>query len=343
MDNKIKVINEPAANTQDVNIMNIDGKVNVLHRKMNSNTSFTGYINKPLLEYVIKRLEVQQNIYFPSNNTNTAKSSIDVNKINSRLANVDILSNQLTYLKNILDIDSMNTLMYYKSNVKNSLLHSFIYLFDPHYKLSSWERKENLAIEFKYKIIQDLFRDKELLHQMKLNELNSTKIKEAIDTNQINLDVITFFSIYFRSNLLIFNENNYKIIPTSDLDICKPWIFLYQYAYGIYVPVYAQIDNTKISNLFVYSSSPILKKLLDHINITLDQQLTTGSANSVKKDIPDAANETESSKVMYTTKMTLKELQEIAISFSIDIKKKGKNTSFKNKTKQEIIDDLNKI
>lgn len=324
-------------------IMNADGKVNVLHRKINTNTSFTGYINKPLLEYVVKRLGVQQNIYFPSNNTNAinnTKQSADINKTNARLANVDNLANQLTYLKNILDENSLNNLMYYKTNVKNSLLHSFIYLFDPHYKISTWERKENLATEFKYKIIQDLFKDKELLHQMKVNGLNSTKIKESIETNQINLNVITFFSIYFGSNLLIFNENNYEIIPNFDLDLCKPWILLYQYNYGIYVPVYTQLDG-KISNLFIYSSSIILKKLLNHINITLEQQLTTGSANSIKNG--QDANGNVTTKVMYTTKMTLKELQESAISFGIDIKKKGKNASFKNKTKQEIIDDLNKI
>lgn len=329
-----------------------------VERKINTNNSFTGYINKDLLNLVVEKLGISQLVYQPQSSkdigSGNKKSNIQNNSEAYHPENDNKLTLQSTwnsflpkYLGNMLGNDySIDNFLLYKVNIKNSLLHSLLFFFDPYYRISSWERKENLIFQFKNKIVYDLDRDPKLMTKLKKENLRSNQIKNDLSKEITTPLLKQFICLYFDINLLIITEERLETFP-KETDIYKSWIILYQFPYGNFAPIYFEDkseENTKDSNkdsnnnpdlnsltqktnVLTPNTSPILKMLLEHLGI--------------RDSDPDDEN---ISKLVYNSKMTLSQLQEIAEGLGIDITKPAKRLgTFKNKTKSELIDDIDKV
>jgi hypothetical protein len=125
-------------------------------------------------------------------------------------------------------------------------------------------------------------------------------------------------------NVCIIEDNN-NISFMGEYKQEMSCIFVYRYTYDYYVPIVCK-DKDYLSK--------IVKTILDNLP-SKDSKLTSGSqySSSSNKDVGIEVNK--------YAKLTLTQLQEIAIQHKIDIKKPAsKKDTFKNKTKQELVEEI---
>ena len=241
----------------------------------------------------------------------------------------------------------------FKNNKFNiSLYSSILYNIDENFSMLNDNEQLSYIDNFINKIIFDI-NDEKLFAKF---NYKSNKIKKQDLINDISYykntnKVIRFLSDYFYINIFVWSIENNELscmYGEEEFNKYKKSIFIANIDNHSYEPIRLknQINftyndnflinllNTKQDQISTFYSKLFTIRTDDKINL-LDQE------KELNNDLADEPNNDKEKKIKFSIKMKLGELQNLATKFGINYKK-NVNNKLKNKTKADLINDLDK-
>ena len=230
----------------------------------------------------------------------------------------------------------------------NSLAKSIKMLYESDFILKSKSEKENEAVTFirEMAVQLDTFYKK---YNYKKLKLNKNEMLEKLLNNNHSYATNLYISDYIKNNYFILNitDKTYKKYTHSDSD----FYFAVIYYDNTYLPLMNSNGNHYINKQIIDNIEQYFHQFNDYDNCVFrnPEIINKLNKNDITNDITDEnAKSTEMDVVSCNRdvkspsngKKTLKELQELASSKNINIKKKGKSGKMINKTKKELEVDL---
>lgn len=223
----------------------------------------------------------------------------------------------------------------------NSLAKSIKMLYESDFILKSKSEKENEAITFirEMAVQLDTFYKK---YNYKKLKLNKNKMLEKLLNNNHSYSTNLYISDYIKNNYFILNitDKTYKKYTHFDSE----FYFAVIYYDNTYLPLMNSNGNHYINKQIIDNIEQYFHQFNDYDNCVFrnveiikkinNDNITNNNLDEDKKSTDRNVNSPP------IVKKTLKELQELASSKNINIKKKGKSGKMINKTKKELEIDL---